>query len=149
MRFILLFAMVLALGACKKFDAEAQAETDENIITKYILDQGLNAIATGTGLYYVIDSLGSTVYPTLSNSVTVEYKGYFTDGTVFDQSTAAGATFALTAVIKGWQEGIQLYKEGGGGKLLVPSALGYGQNGTGSTPTNTVLIFDVHLIKVL
>ena len=149
MRFILLFAMVLALGACKKFDAEAQAETDENIITKYILDQGLNAIATGTGLYYVIDSLGSTVYPTLSNSVTVEYKGYFTDGTVFDQSTAAGATFALTAVIKGWQEGIQLYKEGGGGKLLVPSALGYGQNGTGSIPANTVLIFDVHLIKVL
>ncbi len=148
MRFLLMLSLILALGACKKFDAEEQAEIDEGIITQYIADKGLDATATGTGLYYVIDSLGTTVYPTLDDNVTVAYKGTYTDGTIFDESSAAGATFPLAGVIQGWQEGIQLFKEGGGGKLLIPSALAYGPNGSGSVPANTVLIFDVHLISV-
>lgn len=148
MRLTIIFALVLILGACKKFDPEVQAEKDEAIITQYIADQNLVATPTGTGLYYVIDSLGSTVYPTLASTVTVAYKGYFTDGQVFDESTAAGTSFPLSNVIKGWQEGIQLYKVGGGGKLLIPSALGYGNTDKGSIPANSVLIFDVHLIAV-
>lgn len=148
MRFILMLSLILALGACKKFDAEEQAAIDEEIITKYIADNGFNATPTGTGLYYIIDSLGTTVYPTIDNTVTVEYKGTLADGTVFDQSTAAGATFPLAGVIKGWQEGMQLFKEGGGGKLFIPSALAYGPNGSGSIAANTVLFFDVHLIRV-
>ena len=68
-----------------------------------------------------------------------------TDGTVFDQSTSAGISF-LTNVILGWQEGIPMFSEGGTGKLLIPSPLGYGNRAVGNIPENSVLIFDVELI---
>jgi FKBP-type peptidyl-prolyl cis-trans isomerase FkpA len=144
----LLLLCVLALVGCKKFDPEEQAELDEQIITDYIAAHGLDAIATGSGLYYVIDSIGGGVFPNSSSVVTVAYRGYFTDGETFDESTAAGATFPLSNVIAGWQEGIPLYREGGSGILLIPSALGYGNQEVGSIPKNSVLLFDVELLDV-
>ncbi len=147
---MLLLLAALVMVSCKKFDPEKQAELDETIITDYITANGLTskAVATGSGLYYVIDSLGTGVYPTLASTVTVAYKGTLTDGTIFDKSTVTGATFPLSGVIEGWQEGIPKYKEGGKGKLLIPSALGYGNQLVGSIPKNSVLIFDVTLIDV-
>ena len=83
------------------------------------------ASSTSSGLYYVIEVEGTGTQPTAASTVNVDYRGYLTDGTVFDQ-TATGTTFNLGDVIKGWQEGIPLFKEGGKGKLLIPSALAYG-----------------------
>ncbi|MBT6081463.1 MAG: peptidylprolyl isomerase, partial [Polaribacter sp.] len=74
--------------------------------------------------------------------------GYFLDGNVFDQSNAAGISFGLNQVIKGWTEGITYFREGGEGILLVPYNLGYGENGRGSIPGGAVLVFDVKLIRV-
>ena len=51
-------------------------------------------------------------------------------------------------MIKGWGEGLTDIKEGGKIRLFIPSDLGYGQRGTGPIPGNSVLIFDVELIKV-
>ena len=79
-------------------------------------------------MYYVITDPGTGTKPTASSNVTVAYKGYFTNGTVFDQSDAAGISFGLNQVIKGWTEGIPLLKTGGSGILFVPAHLGYGNN---------------------
>ncbi len=77
----------------------------------------------------------------------VKYKGYLTDGTVFDQTTGSlSATFSLSGLIEGWQEGIPLLKKGGKGTFFLPSALGYGPSGAGSIPPNTVLIFEIELL---
>ena len=76
------------------------------------------------------------------------YKGYLTCNRVFDETTSVEpAEFGLNGVIPGWTEGIPLFKKGGKGKLLIPSALGYGPNGTFGIPGNTVLIFDIELIS--
>lgn len=144
----LLAGSCLALLGCKKFDPEQQAEVDEGIITQYIADHQLAAQASGSGLHWVMDSLGTGAYPTLASTVTVDYTGYFTDGSVFDESGSTGATFPLGSVIAGWQEGIPKFKEGGGGILLIPSALGYGNQEVGTIPPNSVLIFDVRLLDV-
>ena len=133
---------------CKKFDPAEQAALDEDIITQYIADHSLVAQSSGSGLHWVIDSLGTGGFPTLASTVTVYYKGYYTTGNGFDQSSPAGATFPLTGVIQGWQEGIPKFKKGGGGKLLIPSALGYGNKDVGAIPANSVLIFDVTLLDV-
>lgn len=140
--------VALAMVGCKKFDPEKQADLDEAAITDYIAAHSLTALSTGSGLYYVIDSLGTGAYPTLASTVTVAYKGTLLDGTTFDQSSASGATFPLTSVIQGWQEGIPKFKEGGKGILLIPSALGYGNQVVGSIPANSVLLFDIDLINV-
>ncbi|OQX80726.1 MAG: peptidylprolyl isomerase, partial [Bacteroidetes bacterium 4484_249] len=57
-------------------------------------------------------------------------------------------SFPLTAVIKGWQIGVPLLKQGGEGLFFIPSELGYGSQGTGSIPGNSVLIFDIGLADI-
>jgi FKBP-type peptidyl-prolyl cis-trans isomerase FkpA len=146
-KYIPLLVLAVLFSSCRR--EKRQAKKDEDIITKYISDYNLNATATGTGLYYVIEVEGTGAQPNSSSQVTVAYKGYFTDGSVFDQSTAAGITFGLSNVIKGWTEGIPYFKAGGKGKLLIPSKLGYGRDGTNGIPENSVLIFDIHLIAVM
>jgi len=145
--FIFLFlGLVLSFTACKK--KLTQEEADEKIIKQYISDKGLSAKATGSGLYYVIDTEGTGDHPNINSTVTVVYRGTLTDGTEFDKSSTSGASFKLSSVIKGWQEGIPLFKKGGKGKLLIPSALGYGNQATGKIPASSVLIFDVELLDV-
>lgn len=139
----------MLIGSCAKNKAKKQAKLDEEIIQQYIIENDLNAIATGTGLYYVIDAQGSGVTCNSNSDVKVSYKGYLTNGNVFDESDTTGITFNLQNVIQGWTEGIPYLKEGGNGKLLIPSALGYGSSGNSSIPKNSVLIFDVKLIEVL
>ncbi len=140
-----LFTFIALITACKK-DKTPQSEKDETIIVNYLSKNSINAAPTGSGLYYQIDSLGNGAHPNINSTVTVAYKGYLTDGQVFDESALTGITFALKNVINGWQEGIPLFKKNGAGTLFIPSALGYGPQGSGSIPKNAVLIFEVHLI---
>lgn len=149
MKYLLPILLVaFSLSSCAKKKAEKQAAEDEEIIQQYIADNNLNATATGSGLYYVIDAQGTGAGCTSASTVTVAYKGYYTSGSVFDESSAQGVEFPLSGVIKGWTEGIPYFKEGGTGMLLIPSALGYGKSGRGSIPPNSVLIFDIELIDV-
>jgi len=151
MKYFLSIAIVLfGLTACKKtVSSEEQANIDEGIIQQYIADNNLNAESTGSGLYYVVNTQGTGASCTTNSDVRVAYKGYFTSGEVFDESTTSGIEFNLQNVIAGWTEGIPYFQEGGEGILLIPSALAYGVNGNSSIPPNTVLIFDVTLIDVI
>ena len=147
MRTVLIIALIgLGFAGCKKV---SQAEKEDLTIQNYIKDHGLTAVKTASGLYVVIDEVGVGAACNVNSDVQVRYKGYFDNGDVFDQSTANGITFNLQNVIKGWQEGIPYFKEEGHGKLLIPSSLGYGAQGSGSVPGNTVMIFDVVLLDVL
>ena len=121
---------------------------NEKEIKKYISENKLVAQRTETGLYYVIEEEGTGEQPTANSNVTVAYKGYFIDESEFDSSKSDGVSFDLQKVIKGWTEGIPYFKEGGKGKLLIPSHLAYGLSGKGSIPGGVTLIFDINLIKV-
>jgi FKBP-type peptidyl-prolyl cis-trans isomerase len=150
-----LFAALLALTlfiSCTK-DVEPTTPIDytaknEQEIKDYVAKNNLTAQRSETGLYYVINEPGTGAQPTATSNVTVAYKGYYTNGTVFDQSSAAGISFGLNQVIKGWTEGIPHFKTGGNGILLVPAHLGYGSYDSRGIPGGSVLIFDVKLISV-
>ncbi|MCX6786473.1 MAG: FKBP-type peptidyl-prolyl cis-trans isomerase [Candidatus Kaiserbacteria bacterium] len=108
-----------------------------------------------TQLQVTDEVVGTGAVAAVGNSVTVNYVGSFTNGTVFDASskhpeTANGFTFTLGAgnVIKGWDDGVVGMKVGGKRKLVVPPSLGYGPNDYGSIPGNSTLIFEVELLKV-
>jgi FKBP-type peptidyl-prolyl cis-trans isomerase FkpA len=131
----------------KLISVEYSAANDAEIV-KYIADNNLNAVKTESGLYYVIDQPGTGKQPISTSNVTVAYKGYYTNKTVFDQGSTTGVSFSLQGVIKGWTEGIQYFKEGGSGKLLIPSALAYGSYNYSTIPGGSVLVFDVKLISV-
>jgi len=72
-------------------------------------------------------------------------------GTLVESSWDSGqsATFPLSGVIAGWQQGIPGMKEGGRRLLVIPPDLGYGATGAGGAiGPNETLIFVVDLIKV-
>jgi len=83
-------------------------------------------------------------------SVTVHYTLMaWSTGKIVESSWTSGqpASFPLSGVIKGWQEGIPGMREGGRRLLIVPPALGYGATATGPIAANETLIFVVDLIK--
>lgn len=88
------------------------------------------------------------------DTVTVNYVGSLTDGTVFDASAnhgSTGFTFQLGAgqVIKGWDIGVAGMKVGGKRKLVIPAELAYGDRAIGNIiPANSTLVFEVDLLKV-
>ena len=87
------------------------------------------------------------------DTVTVQYVGMLTNGTVFDASRnhgSTGFTFVLGAgqVIKGWDQGVAGMKVGGKRELVIPASLGYGAQSVGSIPANSTLVFEVELTDV-
>lgn len=108
-------------------------------------------------VYYVDYVTGSGPSPTQDKRLAVIYKGWLTNGTLFDQSRTNDKNqlepfiFTLGAgqVIPGWDIGIADMKVGGTRRLVIPPSLAYGENGaSGVIPPNAVLIFDVQLIEV-
>ena len=105
---------------------------------------------TSSGLQYKIIKEGDGKAPTLNNEVEIHYEGKLLNGKVFDSSFKRGTTasFPLNKLVKGWQEGLPLIKEGGEILLLVPPQLGYGDQQAGIIPPNSTLYFRIKLFKV-
>ena len=146
-KILFVFTLVLIISCSKEKEADYVAQNEEEIAA-YVAKNKLNAQRSDSGLYYVINEAGTGKQPTATSNVTVAYKGYFTNGSVFDQSNADGVSFGLQGVIRGWTEGIPYFKEGGSGILLVPAHLGYGNSDNRGISGGSVLIFEVKLIKV-
>ena len=144
---LLVLTLFISCSKDKETTGDYVAKNDKEI-NDYITKNNLTAQKSNTGLYYIITEPGTGTQPTASSNVTVAYKGYFSNGDVFDQSKPEGISFGLNQVIKGWTEGIPYFKTGGSGILLVPAHLGYGNNAVGPIPGGSVLIFDVKLISV-
>jgi FKBP-type peptidyl-prolyl cis-trans isomerase FkpA len=113
---------------------------------------GGGMVTTESGLQYEVIEAGDGPKPTLSDVITVHYKGSLDDGTVFDSSYDRGEpmTFPLGAVIPGWKEGLQLMPVGSKYNFVIPSELGYGARGAGGgqIPPNATLHFEVELIEI-
>ena len=151
MKQLLSTLLVLTLFISCSKDTETVTDytaKNEQEIKDYLAKNNLTAQRSTSGLYYIINEQGTGTQPTAASNVTVAYKGYFTNGNVFDQSKAEGISFGLNQVIKGWTEGIPYFKTGGSGVLLIPSHLGYGSTNNSPIPGGSVLIFDVKLISV-
>ena len=106
-----------------------------------------DAKRTTSGLAYKVLRPGAgTRHPTASNSVTVNYSGWTTDGKLFDSSVVKGQpiTFPLGGVIAGWTEGVQLMVEGDQTRFWIPEPLAY----KGERAPFGLLVFDIELIKI-
>ena len=106
---------------------------------------------TDSGLKYQVIEPGEGDSPSATDTVTVHYAGWLTDGSMFDASYSRGVTasFPLNGVISGWTEGLQLMKPGGKFLFEIPHALAYGESGRPPViPPSATLIFLVELVKV-
>ena len=107
-----------------------------------------DAVVAADGLATKVLAKGTgTVHPTTKNGVSVQYAGWTTDGKMFDSSYTRGepASFAVTGVIPGWTEALQLMVEGEKRRVWIPEALAY--KGQPGRPAG-MLVFDVELVKI-
>jgi len=130
----------------------APAPTDAGMTNTMPDPNAPNWVAVGSQGLKTWDVVPGSGAPVAAGaSVTVLYTGWLaSNGTKFDsrRSPSPPATFSLTGVIQGWQQGIPGMKPGGIRRLFVPAALGYGAAGSGSTiPPNADLVFEVKLIS--
>ena len=109
-----------------------------------------DAIKTPSGLASKVLQIGfSNARPTLRSTVRVHYTGWTTDGKMFDSSIARGEPleFAVTGVIPGWTEALQLMVVGEKRRFWIPGALAYDTDPDPDKPKG-MLVFDVELIAV-
>lgn len=134
--------------------AKQLAEKQDTEIQTFLKTNNLTGIKTSSGLYYVITKVGTGNSPAVGDEVSMNYTGMFLDSNKFDSNT--DSTFGHVTpfnfplgqgrVIRGWDEGVMLLKKGTKAKFILPSTIGYGANGSGKIPANTILQFDVELL---
>ncbi|HET7360438.1 MAG TPA: peptidylprolyl isomerase, partial [Salinimicrobium sp.] len=104
-----------------KAEREAAAKKQQEELLGEI-SQGFNK--TESGLRYKVEEKGDGAKAEKGKSVAVHYKGMLADGTVFDSSYKRNEPIEFPLgkghVIKGWDEGIQLLKEGGQARFVIP-----------------------------
>ena len=129
--------------------AETGQSRGEAFQVEYSQRQGV--VVTASGLQYRVIETGEGRSPGPADTVVVHYVGQLIDGTEFDSSRSRGtpATFSLGGIIPGWQEALQLMREGDIWEVVIPSELAYGAQGTGaSIGPNETLVFEIELISV-
>jgi len=120
-------------------------------IRKYLETNSLTGFTkTSTGLYYKIGQPGTGSPITTDSTIVANYTGKLLNGTLFDRAVAGSeATFSLNSLVKGWRQGVPLIKQGGSIRLIVPSTLGYGLDGSSpSIPAFSALDFDITVTDV-
>lgn len=145
---------------CPYRDSQVKAPAAEvQKLEEYLTSKGIEATKDSSGLYYIIGAPGTdTVDATVCSYVAVNYTGKLTTDVVFDKTDGTPATFILGGLIPGFIKGIQHIKAGGKIRLYIPPSLAYGSAGSARrdqnnnivyvVPPDSILIFDIELIKV-
>lgn len=113
--------------------APADAEKTESGLASKVLQKG-----TGTEK------------PKPTDTVSVHYTGWETNGEMFDSSVTRGepTSFPLNQVIPGWTEGVGLMVVGEKRRFWIPEDLAYGPKQEGSGRPGGLLVFDVELLEI-
>jgi FKBP-type peptidyl-prolyl cis-trans isomerase FklB len=134
------FKRVAAANARKSADYMAQNRKKPGVVQ---LPSGIQ--------YAVIESGSGKDTPTVTSTVTVNYRGMLVDGTEFDSSWAHGApvTFQVNKVIPGWQDVIPRMHVGDRWKVVIPPQLAYGERGQlPRIGPNEALVFEIELLDI-
>jgi len=140
------------LQAAARGEAAAKAEKNliegKSFLEKNKKTEGVTVLPSG--LQYKVLKQGTGKMPTASDTVTVNYRGAFTNGTEFVNTAKQGKVVSagLNRVIPGGREAIQLMREGSRWLLFVPPELAYGQRGATGIEPNSTLVFEVELLSV-
>lgn len=135
-----------------KEDADKRKASEPELIAKYLKDNKITVRPTKSGLYFVEKTKGTGAKVVAGQKVVVNYTGRFLDGNIFDSSEGKKPfefVVGQQQVIPGWDEALQLMNKGCKAVVIIPSAIGYGEQGAGNAiPPFTPLVFDVELIDI-
>ncbi len=150
------FTSQVLVEADRKNEMEKEKSREDKVMADYIAAHKINAQKTEKGTYVEIKSVGDGAAVDSGKQVHVLYTGKtFPEGKVFESNITGPHKDTLKfvvgrgAIIKGWDDGLRLFKKGGSGTLYVPAYLAYDAqpNGPSRKPFEN-LIFDVQVVDV-
>jgi FKBP-type peptidyl-prolyl cis-trans isomerase len=134
---------------------QTEDKYEKKLLKKYLIKNKIKAEPDENGLYIIPIKEGKGKKPKEGDIVYIHYKGYFLDGTEFDNTYKRQPLEYRIGekdqVIKGFEIAIQKMNKGSKAKLIIPSYLAFGNKGSSSgiVPPNTTVIYEVELIKIL
>ena len=123
-------------------------------ISDYLKTNNVTVSPTASGLYYIETVKGTGKSAENGKNIKAHYTLYNLEGKKLQSSLDGGQPFTFVLgqgqVIKGWDEGFLMMKEGGKARFIVPSSLAYGGTARGEDiPAFSPLVFDVEFIEVV
>ncbi len=114
----------------------------------YLKAKNINARKTGAGTFVYIENPGEGPAAENGKFVRVKYTGRVvaTDSTF--ESGVYPFQLGMGQAIRGWDEGLLLFKQGGKGILFIPGFLAYGDNPNSAFRPFEALKFDVEVLEV-
>ncbi|MDA8426177.1 MAG: peptidylprolyl isomerase [Treponema sp.] len=140
--------LAAALDTAKKL-----AETQRSDALATIAKQWPDLKPDQDGIFQKVLKRGTGEPPAKGDKVSVDYKGTFLDGTVFDQSSLHGGPFQFTVgtgqIIPGWDKVVSTMKKGEKRLVILPPELAYGAQGAGGViPPNAFLVFEIQVVDI-
>jgi FKBP-type peptidyl-prolyl cis-trans isomerase FkpA len=153
--------------AYSKSMADVSKAKEPVAIKKYVADNKLQVTTTPSGLNYIVTKPGTGSLPAAGDTVVVNYTGTFVNGKGFDSNIKADAVklklpinpmnpykpirfpLGVQGMIQGWNEAFLLFNKGTKAKLILPSSLAYGEQGSQAIGPFTPLVFDVELVDIV
>lgn len=134
-------------------------------IEKYLVNNNLEAERTEEGIYYIISQQGEGDVIGMKDEVVSNFTLKFLDGEVIGSTKEEvakehglyreGQTFENYVFrledsrVEGWTIGLQKFREGTVGTLLIPSRFAYGSRGAGGViPPNSTLVYDIEVLEL-
>lgn len=139
--------------------AALQKVKDNELLDAYVKKNNLTVSKAPKGTLVEITQPGTGALIAPGKVAMVLYTGKLMNGTAFDSNVDpkfnhAGQPYPVeigkSSVIQGWDDGLRLFRKGGKGRLLIPSFLGYGKQGSPpAIGSNENLIFDIEIVNIL
>jgi FKBP-type peptidyl-prolyl cis-trans isomerase len=149
--FGILISCVLFLSSCSVDTVDEQSNKNEVEIQNYIKVQKLTLQKSADGLYYQLNTTGSTgKIKNQGDLVTFNYKMTLLDGTVIDSTSKAkginrSTVWGLSNTTTVFTLPLTMLKEGESGIFLIPSALAFGGTAYGDVPAFSVIKLELSL----
>ena len=144
-------------------------EKHKEELLQFVIDNEASAVILPSGLKIISIKKGNGIKPVIGSKVGVNYAGYFETGDLFDSNIKETAEICGkydprrdqmnmyspvemdyspdASLIAGFKEGLQQMNYGDKVLLLIPSHLGYGEQGSrGVIPPNADLLFQLEIV---
>jgi FKBP-type peptidyl-prolyl cis-trans isomerase len=162
---LLIAGSCLLLTSCLKDNTDELKAREEKYLESYLLTNNITTPPTASGLYYIVDSVGTGPQPTLTGVAKFDYtmklinddvivstiKDTAVEYEIYNSSTYyTPITYKPEWLISGLKEGIMLMHEGEIATFIIPSSLAW--KGTGNTSMGvdpyTTVIYQISLHDV-
>ena len=144
---------LLVVSIVLPWSAQAQRELLPPRDLDIVREKWPDAERLSTGLWSEIMRPSNGAKPQRGDTVSVLYKGFLLDGTMFDETKDPTKQFTFKLdrgkVIKGLEYGLLMMRKGEKRRLIVPFELGYGTRGRApDIPRQATLIFEVEIVDI-